>query len=120
MDEFWVRCDPYEQAVSPGEKTRIECVVLNHLSEPLEVHLRIVPPRGWMVDRLPSAAASWKDWPHISIPARDEVRLPLEITVPASISSGRFILTVDVAVSGESPFPRILCGFTEAVIAVQT
>ena len=118
MDEFWVRCDPYEQAVSAGKKVQLELVVFNHLAEPLKVHLRVVPPNAWMNDSPPNALQSWKDWPHLIVPSRKEGRFSVEIAPPKSVPPGRFVVMVDVAVPDELPFPRILCGFTEAVIEV--
>ncbi len=119
MDEFWVRCDPYEQTASPGGKAVLDLVIFNHLTGPLDAHVRVVPPAGGPGGRLPSALRSWQDWPQVTIAGRKEVRLHQEFTVPKSVAPGRYIVMVDVAIPGEPPSPRILCGFTEAVVVVQ-
>lgn len=119
MDEFWVRCDPYEQRVLPGEKAKFDVVVFNHLAETLEVHLRLVPPTDWIDNSLPGAMETWKTWPQLTVPGRQEQKLSMEIAVPKSASPGRFVIMVDVAIPEETPVPRILCGFTEAILSIK-
>lgn len=119
MDEFWIRCDPYEQTVLPGEKAKFDVVVFNHLAETLEVRLRLVPPTDWTGNSLPGAIKTWKSWPQLMVPGRQEQKFAAEIAVPKSASPGRFVATIDAAVPGETPFPRILCGFTEAILSIK-
>ncbi|MGQ9503930.1 MAG: MBL fold metallo-hydrolase [Thermogutta sp.] len=119
MDEFWVRCDPYEQEVSPGEKAKFDVVVFNHLAETLEVRLQAVLPTDWTGNSLPGAMKTWKSWPQLMVSSRQEQKLSMEITVPKSASPGRFVIMVDVAIPEETPAPCVLCGFTEAIIAVK-
>ncbi|HPU05313.1 MAG TPA: MBL fold metallo-hydrolase [Thermogutta sp.] len=118
-DELWVRCDPYEQTASPGDKAVLDLVILNHLTEALDVHVRVVPPASWSGERLPSALRSWQDWQQVSIAGRKEGRISQEIFVPKSTAPGRYVVMVDIAIPGETPSPRILCGVTEAVIVIQ-
>ncbi|HPZ82482.1 MAG TPA: hypothetical protein PL064_03565, partial [Thermogutta sp.] len=103
IDEFWVRCDPYEQTASPGGKVILDLVILNHLTEALDVHVRVVPPASWSGERLPSALRSWQDWQQVSIAGRKEGRISQEIFVPKSTAPGRYVVMVDIAIPGETP-----------------
>jgi hypothetical protein len=46
-DEYWVRADPYEQAVAPGEVFAVDVVFTNHGPAPVEARVAPVLPAGW-------------------------------------------------------------------------
>lgn len=118
MDEFWLRCDPYEQTAAPGDSLHVRVVVFNHLSQEATFHVRLVAPRSWRRERVPLARPSWTTWPRITAPARKESALELSLAVPPDLPPGRHVLRVDVALPKDDEAAHILMGFAEAVVVI--
>jgi len=106
MDEQWVRCHPYEQAVKPGRTARIEVVVTNHSSRKRRVECRPVPPRSWQAVTLSRSA---------TLPAKSEGRIAFDLAVPVGTQPGRWVVPVEVVYSRKR-----LGQFAEAVVAVKS
>lgn len=117
LDEYWLRCDPYEQRGRAGEQVSVKLVVFNHLAEDANFHLRVVPPKSWRTSPPESAQSSWKNWSQVKVPARMEGTLEVNLTVPSHAAAGRHVLTVDVALPWQTP-PGILLSFTEAIVVL--
>ena len=49
MDEHWIRCHPYEQALAPGKTAQFCVEITNHSSEPRTATVEPVLPSEWDV-----------------------------------------------------------------------
>lgn len=105
LDQYWVRCHPYEQHLIAGEAASLKVVVTNHSASPRSVMCRAVLPRKWGHGKTDSGQAT-------IAPAR-EGRIPLSFRIPGDTSPGRYIVPIDVKY-GKCYLPQ----FTEAVIEV--
>lgn len=105
IDENWVRCHPYEQTLSPGQRAHVEVVITNHSSAARRAECAMVFPRDWHIQKGGTGVAV--------IGAGEEGAVSLSWDMPEPASRGRFILPVDLAYGG-----RILPQVTEAIVEV--
>jgi glyoxylase-like metal-dependent hydrolase (beta-lactamase superfamily II) len=105
LDEHWIRCDPYEQHVAPGESVRLSVVCTNHSSAEHSLSCCPVLPAGWNV-----ACAERT----VEIPPKAEGTLDFRVQIPEDEQPGRRAIPVDITYAG-----RALGQFREAVIVVQ-
>ena len=105
LDEQWVRPDPYEQAVAPGEMARIEVVITNHSSEARRALCRPEPPPEWH---------EADGWSKAIIEPKAEGRIALRVDVPAIASPGRVVIPIDVTYDGQRLGP-----IREAILRVE-
>lgn len=73
LDEQWVRCEPYEQQVSPGHTTTLTVVVTNHSAVAKTVHCQPIIPAAW-----PTSTPEQQ----LTIPAHSEGRLVFTVFIP--------------------------------------
>jgi glyoxylase-like metal-dependent hydrolase (beta-lactamase superfamily II) len=104
LDESWVRCDPYEQRVEPGEVTGLEIAILNHSTEARKVACRPVLPKEWGLRLDPQEGCA---------AAKEELRVPFTWTVPEDAMPGQYVVPVEIAYHG-----RFLGQFREAIVVV--
>jgi len=110
LDPNWIRCDPYHQTLSPGDRGRIDVVATNHAAEPRTVTVR---------PRLPSVDWRLRDGRDASDPRRvrvdpgAEVAVACPFRVPGDATPGETVFTIDVA-WGTRQLPR----FRAAIVAV--
>jgi glyoxylase-like metal-dependent hydrolase (beta-lactamase superfamily II) len=104
LDEHWVRCEPYEQRVCPGERVDLRVVFTNHSTVEREAVCRLLLPRAWDA-RLEASAAR--------IPPGVEGDVRFVLDVPQDAARGRWVVPVEVAYGG-----RKLGPFREAILNV--
>jgi len=103
MDEWWLRCHPYEQHAAPGDTVRLSVMMTNHSIGSHHAACHPALPAGWKSD---TAAGV--------IPAKREAALPLTIKVPSDAAIGRYIVPVSLTYDGVQ-LPQI----TEGIIEVR-
>jgi glyoxylase-like metal-dependent hydrolase (beta-lactamase superfamily II) len=113
MDESWIRTFPYEQQARPGGQIKLDVVITNHSPEPREAAARAVLPNtwfqsppGWQVVSVPAKI--------VSIPAKQETPLSLQLNIPATAKPGRYAIPIDIR-HGQRHLPQ----FTEAIVVVE-
>jgi glyoxylase-like metal-dependent hydrolase (beta-lactamase superfamily II) len=114
MDEWWVRCHPYEQSLTAGASARLEVVVTNHSSTVQPVRCRAVLPVAWLAAESREAAQRSTDWIEARLPANRETPLLLRFAVPEGTPAGRHVVAIDVEYGGWR-----LPQFSEAIVVVQ-
>jgi glyoxylase-like metal-dependent hydrolase (beta-lactamase superfamily II) len=105
LDEHWIRPDPYEQSMAPGEIARIDVVITNHSVEERCVLCRPEPPPEW------NATEAWSE---AVVERKSEGRVTLRVDVPAIASPGRYVIPIDVTYDG-----RRLGPIREAILRVE-
>ncbi len=103
LDDYWVRCHPYEQRAPAGSEAAFEVVVTNHSKASREIICRPVLP--W--DRNPARET------RANIPSKAEGRLRLAFRIPPRLAPGRYVVAVDIRY-GSWRLPQ----FAEAVVEV--
>lgn len=108
LDAHWVRCDPYEQSVSPGGTLELRVVITNHAGELRQAACRLAPPPSWNMSSIPAKAelaatvapaSSQQEplpWREIKVPAKSEGVIPLSLRIPPHVTAGRHTIAVDV------------------------
>jgi len=104
-DASWVRCYPYLQKAEAGGRLRLEVVITNHSTTPHKAACRAVLPKAFGSGATP--------WVEAQVPAKAERPLPLELTIPAALRPGRYVVPVDVKYG-----PRHLPQFAEAIVDI--
>ncbi len=54
MDEHWVRCNPYEQEITPGETAQLRVEITNHSGEPRTATAQPILPASWGMEIAPA------------------------------------------------------------------
>ena len=106
MDESWVRTFPYEQQAKPGDDLALQAVVTNHSPDTKESAARPVLPAAWTTK---SSA-----WTTLSVPAKAETSLTVNIKIPTDAKPGRYVIPIDIRYAD-----RLLPQFTEAIVVVE-
>ena len=89
IDEHWVRCHPYQQAVHPGDICSLSVVVTNHSKCAHVVRCQPCLPIQW------SAQVGLQS---LDVLPQSEGRLTFEIHVPAAgVCPGRYIVPIEMA-----------------------
>jgi hypothetical protein len=104
LDESWVRCDPYEQHVSPGGPVRMDVAITNHSEEARWATCLPTPPPEWGVQLQAGSAKG---------AAKSEFKIPFAWTVPQDAVPGRYVVPIVVTYGG-----RRLGQFREAIVEV--
>lgn len=107
MDESWVRAFPYEQKTGSGRTAVFDVVITNHAAEPRQAAVRAILPTSWGAEATP--------WTEAVVPAKTEQGLAIEVPIPAAVSSGRYVLPIDVRF-GSWDLPQ----FAEVVLQVES
>ena len=110
IDEWWVRCCPYEMHASPGETVEFEIAVTNHAAESKQAECRAILPSAWSK----SGKRARTVWVSVTIPSKKDGRMKVRFTIPKDAKPGRTAIPVDVRFA-DKELPR----FTEAVLEVQ-
>ncbi|MHB9024981.1 MAG: MBL fold metallo-hydrolase [Armatimonadota bacterium] len=106
MDDFWVRCHPYEQVARRGDTVTVDVVITNHSKDDRPVTCRAMTPLDWGLHASRAREGI--------ITAKSEGTLRLTITLPEGLDSTRIAIPVDVTWDG-----RYLPQFTELILAVE-
>jgi glyoxylase-like metal-dependent hydrolase (beta-lactamase superfamily II) len=104
VDLFWARLLPFQATARPGETVEYTLRLRNDFGAETDYRARLLGPDG----RTPVDEAA------TTLAADGETDLDLALPVPADAGPGREVLTVAVAVDGESRGP-----VTEAVLHVE-
>ncbi len=105
MDEYWVRCYPYEQDAVAGETVNLRVDITNHSkSEKLAV-CRPNLPKSWNIET---------EFFQTTIPAKSDGYITFSFTIPEDASPGRTVIPVEVIYDG-----RQLGQFREAVLVIK-
>ena len=104
MDEHWVRCHPYEQRVSRGDRVQLDVVLTNHSKGEREAACQPALPKEWHVQVDPQKAV---------LAPKSEGRMAFVFTVPRHARPGRWVVPVAVTYQG-----RRLGQFREAIVVV--
>jgi len=107
MDEPWVRCFPYEQKASPGDRVELRVVVTNHSTEPRSAACRPALPRAW------NAATGDAEWSRVEIAPKSEGEVRVAFDVPRRVEPGRYVVPVDLRYG-----PWDLPQFQEAIVVI--
>ena len=104
LDEHWVRADPFEQDVQPGQAASLSVIVTNHSSAERDVTCGLVLPPDWPAVPVGKAI----------IPARTDRAIDFVVAVPPDAPAGRYVIPIVVEYAG-----RRLGQFREAVLVVE-
>lgn len=105
MDEFWVKCYPYEQDANLGNKVEIRVDITNHSSKDKKATCRPVLPKSWNIDIEPKSAI---------IPSKSEGHINFSLIVPKDIQPKLYVIPFDLTYDGLS-----LGQFREALLFVR-
>jgi glyoxylase-like metal-dependent hydrolase (beta-lactamase superfamily II) len=105
MDEWWVRCFPYEQKVHPGDELSLAVQVTNHSPRTQATAARVNLPRAW--------GGGQSTWQEVSIAGSQDGEVRFCCAVPEKVAPGRYVLVVDLR-HGPWELPQ----FTEAIVEV--
>lgn len=87
MDEYWIRCDPYEQDVKPGEKVKLNVIITNHSESECGAICQPILPKSWNVE-----AKSKRP----KIPGKSEKKIEMSFQVPEDAQKKRTVIPVDI------------------------
>ena len=105
MDEYWIRCYPYEQDAVPGGMADMQVVITNHSASQRQAVCRPILPASWGVE---------VDEKSILIPAKSEGQIEFSFLIPEDAPAKRTVIPVDVNYAGRS-----LGQFREAILVVK-
>jgi glyoxylase-like metal-dependent hydrolase (beta-lactamase superfamily II)/ribosomal protein S18 acetylase RimI-like enzyme len=106
MDEFWVKCYPYEQDTVPGKTVEIRVEINNHSASEKKAVCRPVLPKSWDVSANPKSA---------TIPAKSEGYIAFSFVVPENVSPELDVIPFELNYDGLA-----LGQFREAMLFVKT
>jgi len=104
MDEHWVRCYPYEQAVLPGDPAELQVEITNHSTAPCTAIGQPILPTSWNVEIAPVQT---------TIPPKADGHLYFEIPIP-QVPQQRVVIPVDIIYNA-----RPLGQFREAIFIIR-
>lgn len=87
LDPSWMRCDPYEQPIRPGNEGRIDIVITNHATEPVVASCRPQFPASWAIQA---------QWQQTSVQTGAEGRIAFRFRIPTNTPPGRWVVPVEV------------------------
>ena len=93
MDEYWVRCYPYEQDAAPGGTVDVQVVITNHSASQCQAVCRPILPASW---------GNEAESKSISISAKSEGQITFSFTIPEDALAKRIVIPVDVTYAGRS------------------
>lgn len=105
MDEYWVRCYPYEQDATPGSTATLRVDITNHSASERRAVCRPIFPASWGIEA---------DAKSVSIPAKSDRQLSFSFEIPKNAQAKRTIIPVDVTYDH-----RKLGQFREAVLVIK-
>jgi hypothetical protein len=104
MDEHWVRCYPYEQDATPGEKVELRVDITNHSASERRATCLPILPASWGIEVEAKSA---------SIPGKGGGQISFSFAVPENASAKRTVIPVDVIYDD-----RPLGQFREAILVI--
>jgi hypothetical protein len=105
MDEHWVRCYPYEQEVTLGDKAQLRVEITNHSPEPRTATAQPILPSSWDVDIAPAET---------TIPPKTDGHIDFSIPIPRSCETlGRIVVPMEITYNA-----RPLGQFREAILVL--
>jgi hypothetical protein len=105
MDEHWVRCDPYEQEITPGGTARLRVEITNHSYEPRTATAQPILPASWGMEIAPAET---------TILPRTTGGFGFSISIPQHCETlGRVVIPVDITYNA-----RPLGQFREAIFVL--
>ena len=105
MDEHWVRCYPYEQEVTLGDKAQLRVEITNHSPEPRTATAQPILPSSWDVDIAPAET---------TIPPKTDGHIDFSIPIPQSCETlGRIVVPMEITYNA-----RPLGQFREAILVL--
>lgn len=110
MDEWWVRCFPYEIHAARGETVEFEVIVTNHATGPKPAECRAVLSSSWSND----GTRARTQWSSVTVPPKQDARMRVVFAIPKEAKAGRLAIPVDIRFDGRE-LPR----FTELVLEVK-
>jgi glyoxylase-like metal-dependent hydrolase (beta-lactamase superfamily II) len=105
LDESWVRCFPYSQEAKPGQRLQLQIVITNHSAKPQSASCRAVVPKA--------LGGESTAWVQDTVPEKTEKPLAVELSIPATVAPGRYVIPIDVKFG-----PWDLPQFAEAIVDV--
>ncbi len=101
LDEHWVRCWPYEQAVVAGQTVQLQVVITNHSAVAQMARCRPILPTAW-AQEIPAQQTT--------IPPKAEGFLAFTLTIPTAVDAlaeraagpkeTRFVIPIEVEYAG--------------------
>ena len=105
MDEHWVRCYPYEQEVTLGDKAQLRVEITNHSPEPRTATAQPILPSSWDVDIAPAET---------TIPPKTDGHIDFSIPIPQHCETlGRIVVPMEMTYNARS-----LGQFREAILVL--
>ncbi len=105
MDEFWVKCYPYEQDAILGNTVEIRVDITNHSASEKKAICRPILPKSWDVEVKSKSTI---------IPAKSEGNIVFSFVVPKSIDPKLYVIPFDLIYDGLQ-----LGQFREALVSVR-
>jgi glyoxylase-like metal-dependent hydrolase (beta-lactamase superfamily II) len=105
MDEYWVRCYPYEQDVTSGKSVEMRVEITNHSAVERQAVCRPILPKSWGIEVEPKSAV---------IPAKSDGYIAFSFVVPDNVPSGLVVVPIELTY-GDRPLGQ----FREAMLVVK-
>ncbi|MGB9595841.1 MAG: MBL fold metallo-hydrolase [Candidatus Poribacteria bacterium] len=105
MDEFWVKCYPYEQDAILGNAVEIRVDITNHSATEKKATCHPVLPKSWNVDFEPKSAI---------ISPKSEGHITFSFVIPKDIQPKLYVIPFDLIYDG-----LLLGQFREALLFVK-
>jgi len=105
MDEYWVRCYPYEQEVVAGGEVSLQVEITNHSAVKHHAICRPVLPKSWNM-----VVGAKK----VVIPEKSDGRIDFTFEVPKNVDSGQVVIPVDLTYND-----RQLGQFRELILVIK-
>jgi glyoxylase-like metal-dependent hydrolase (beta-lactamase superfamily II) len=110
LDPYWVRCHPYHQTRTPGDRASISVSVMNYASKTQRVAVRPCPPsENWNLRNNRD-----QEWIWIDIDPREEATITLPFRVPNATEPRTAVIPIDIQL-GDRQLPQ----FREGIVTVQ-
>jgi glyoxylase-like metal-dependent hydrolase (beta-lactamase superfamily II) len=103
IDEYWIRCYPYEQEAKAGEKVELRIDITNHSGAKRYATCRPILPGLWNMEI--NAESAW-------IPSKSDGHITFSFTIPENAVPGRWIIPIDITYN-DQPFKSPLIPFCQ-------
>jgi glyoxylase-like metal-dependent hydrolase (beta-lactamase superfamily II) len=105
MDDYWVRCYPYEQDVTSGKSVEMRVEITNHSAIERHAICRPILPKSWGIDIESKSAI---------IPAKSDGYIAFSFVIPENVQSGLVVVPIELTY-GDRPLGQ----FREAMLVVK-
>ena len=107
LDEWYMRAEPFEQAVRAGERAELKLMMTNHTPVPCRIEAQPVLPEGWRAEEprtatIPAHTSGWAQEPA-------DGAVCLSIQAPSDAPKGRTVIPIRITIDGRYLGPIRAC-----------